>query len=138
MRQDKSCFPRDVLHRVVLWENLADDAVQLFVPADLEHIDQALVGTRDGFEFLDASKFAFEGSVILETPPVNDFSGAVRSDRASGQPDFAVAPRADAADQLMVRDRRWETGCKADSTDACRHCGATYVRKSLSAGPRMR
>ena len=70
----------------------------ILVPSDVENIHLAVVGAGDRLELLDAVEFPFERAVVLEGVAINDFGRPVRAHHVAGQPDFAIAPAANAAD----------------------------------------
>ena len=76
------------------------------VAADVEDVDEAGVFSGDGFELHDAFEFAFEGAVEFEVFAADDFDGAEGAGDGAGEPDFAVAALADAAEDFVVGDVR--------------------------------
>ena len=69
-----------------------------FVMADLKDVDDAFVFAGNGLEAPDAFQFAFVRADVFEAIAVDDFYGAEFVQRGAGEPDFAVAAPADAAE----------------------------------------
>src|SRR5712664_70265 len=77
------------------------------VAADLEDVDEAIVGAGDGLVFLDAFKFALERIGVAEITPINNFHGSECADDVARQPNFAVTTAADFPQQLVIGNHRW-------------------------------
>jgi hypothetical protein len=76
------------------------------VAPDLEDIHESFVRTGDRLELLNAFELALERVVVIEAGAMHHFDGAKRAEGAAGQPDFAVAPGADAVEEFMIGDNR--------------------------------
>src|SRR5213083_59594 len=65
---------------------------------------------RDRLKFFDAFEFAVERPVVREIATINDLYRAMFAENISRQPDLAIAAAADAAEELVVRNRWWIAG----------------------------
>ena len=87
------------LHHIV-------ETIFRIIPPNLQHIDETLVDSRDGFEFLNAFVLALERPRVVELVPMDDFDGAEGAHHAAREPHFAITARANFMEQLVIRDRR--------------------------------
>jgi hypothetical protein len=72
------------------------------IAPNLQNVHQTVVGAGDGFELLQSSELALEMLDALEGLAVDDLHRAQSPDGTARQPDFAIAPLADTADQLVI------------------------------------
>ena len=72
------------------------------VAAELENVHQSLVRAGDRLELLQPFELAVELLCLLEGLAMDDLDRAQRAQERPGEPDFAVAARADAAEQFVV------------------------------------
>ena len=82
-----------------------EKAARRVIKADLENVDEALMGARDGFEFAYARELTFERFLIAERVPVDDFYRAIDAHGVDRQPDFAIAAKPDPANQCVMGNR---------------------------------
>src|SRR5438445_12330358 len=59
-------------------------------------------------ELFDAGEFSLKRTFLIECVTVNDFDRAESSHDIAGQPDFAIASSANAAEQVVVGNSRNE------------------------------
>ena len=66
--------------------------------------DEAGMRTADGAVGLDAVELALVMFVLIEALALDDFERAVFAGKGAGEPNFAVAALADAAQELIIGD----------------------------------
>ena len=74
--------------------------------ADVEDVELALVAAGNRLEPLDAGELALEGPVVIESAAADDLHRAPSAEDVAGEPDFAVAALADAADERVIGNRK--------------------------------
>src|SRR2546426_11947116 len=78
---------------------------EIFVSAtNLKNVHKSIVRTADRLEFFNAVEFALEWPGVLERSAIDDLHGAIGAHDIARQPNLAVAPLPDFADQFMITD----------------------------------
>ena len=83
------------------------EAALRVIPADVQHLHQAVAGAGQRLVGLDAAELALERADAVEAAPVNDLHRPQDPHDIARQPDLAVAAPADHAQQLVIGNRGW-------------------------------
>ena len=74
--------------------------------ADVQDIDKALVIARHGLEARHSLELAGEGALVFKGAAIDDLDRAISAGVAAREPDLAIRPAANDAEDRVIRYRR--------------------------------